>query len=338
MVPETENDNLFSDHILIVKGRFKSNSLNLYGILLIILNQNQKLDTYNIVVSTYSSVYDHEPHISWDQYEQAIMEMKWKGNFNASMTSSLMDQFKNIESDNELTAQIYNSINNYDYDNIDIFFFDMINRIIHDKNLILETSIQEVTLEEFVEAKEKRYDNEDQNDSSPVAATDLEEGSVMLTVQPILAPVKGKPIYELKVGDTIMTKIIPNTDRANYFIDLLELRVENHVKPVSCEVIDIKSNGKNEPIEILTRIGPGIYGKCIEDERQVKLRLYDPAIDGPRAKQTAPPKESRKAASATTTGPGQISEYQGFSKMTYVIIGLFAVLLIIFMLLIYISF
>ena len=337
MLPETENDNLFSDHILIVKGRFKSNSLNLYGILLIIFNQNQKLDTYNIVVSTYSSVYDHEPHISWDQYEQAIMEMKWRGNFNASMTSSLMDQFKNIESDNDLTSQLYNNINNYDYDNIDIFLFDMINRIIHDKNLILETSIQEVTLEEFAEAKEKRYEKDKNEEPSAVSATDLEEGSVILNIQPILAPVKGKPIYELKIGDTIMTKIIPNTDRSNYFIDLLELRVENHVKPAPCEVIDIKSNGKSEPIEILTRIGPGIYGKCVEDERQVKLRLYDPSIDGPRSKKSIPPKETQKTAQPAAD-KNQVTEYQGFSKMTYLIVALFAILLIIFILLIYISF
>jgi hypothetical protein len=330
MAIESDNDNLFSDHLIIIKGRFKALSMNLYGLFIIIFNQDRHIDTYNVAVSTFSNIYENEPHLPWDKYEQVILELKWKGNFNANLTTSIMDNFKEIASEDIKTNQLYDYANNYDYDSIDTFLFDTINRVIHDKNLVLETSIQEVTAEEFAQTKEKRYSQPEEK--SQAAEAELEEGAVILNIQPILAPVKGKPIYELKVGDKIMTKIIPNTDRANYFIDLLGLRVENHIKPIATEVIDIKSDGKNEPIEILTRIGPGIYGKCIEDERQVKLRLYDPIIDGPLTQKSIP-KSPPKPTSAPTT-----YEDVGFSKLTYVIISLFVLLLIIFILLIYISF
>ena len=258
-----------------------------------------------------------------------ILELKWKGNFNANLTSSIMDNFKEISAEDSKTNQLYDYVNSYDYNSLDTYLFDTINRVVHDKNLVLETSIQEVTAEEFAQTKEKRYNKAEEKSTSE---TELEEGAVILNIQPILAPVKGKPIYELKIGDRIMTKIIPNTDRANYFIDLLGLRVENHIKPIATEVIDIKSDGKSEPLEILTRIGPGIYGKCIEDERQVKLRLYDALIDGPLTQKVIPKQ--------TQPSPTSVATYEdvGFSKLTYVIISLFVLLLIIFVLLIYISF
>jgi len=329
MAFEPESDNLFSDHLIIIKGRFKALSMNLYGLFIIIFNQDKRIDTYNIAVSTFSNIYENEPHLPWDKYEQLILELKWKGNFNANLTSSIMDNFKEISAEDIKTNQLYDYANSYDYNSLDTYLFDTINRVVHDKNLVLETSIQEVTAEEFAQTKEKRYNKVEDKSTSE---TELEEGAVILNIQPILAPVKGKPIYELKIGDRIMTKIIPNTDRANYFIDLLGLRVENHIKPIATEVIDIKSDGKSEPLEILTRIGPGIYGKCIEDERQVKLRLYDALIDGPLTQKVIPKQ--------TQPSPTSVVTYEdvGFSKLTYVIISLFVLLLIIFVLLIYISF
>ena len=329
MAFEPESDNLFSDHLIIIKGRFKALSMNLYGLFIIIFNQDKRIDTYNIAVSTFSNIYENEPHLPWDKYEQMILELKWKGNFNANLTSSIMDNFKEISAEDIKTNQLYDYVNSYDYNSLDTYLFDTINRVVHDKNLVLETSIQEVTAEEFAQTKEKRYNKAEEKSTSE---TELEEGAVILNIQPILAPVKGKPIYELKIGDRIMTKIIPNTDRANYFIDLLGLRVENHIKPIATEVIDIKSDGKSEPLEILTRIGPGIYGKCIEDERQVKLRLYDALIDGPLTQKVIPKR--------TQPSPTSVATYEdaGFSKLTYVIISLFVLLLIIFVLLIYISF
>jgi len=329
MAFEPESDNLFSDHLIIIKGRFKALSMNLYGLFIIIFNQDKRIDTYNIAVSTFSNIYENEPHLPWDKYEQLILELKWKGNFNANLTSSIMDNFKEISAEDIKTNQLYDYANSYDYNSLDTYLFDTINRVVHDKNLVLETSIQEVTAEEFAQTKEKRYNKVEDKSTSE---TELEEGAVILNIQPILAPVKGKPIYELKIGDRIMTKIIPNTDRANYFIDLLGLRVENHIKPIATEVIDIKSDGKSEPLEILTRIGPGIYGKCIEDERQVKLRLYDALIDGPLTQKVIPKQ--------TQPSPTSVATYEdvGFSKLTYVIISLFVLLLIIFVLLIYISF
>lgn len=319
----------------ILKIRFKSNSLSLYGLILIIFNTRQELDLYHTIVSSYSNVYDLEPYFGWEKYEEFIVKSKWEGNYNPNMTALIQELFQNIASEDTQIIQLYEYIKDYDYDNIDIFIFDVINRIIHDKNLIMETGIQEVSENEFRETKYeelKKVDTKDTKDS----AYSLEEGSVMLPIQLILAPVSGKPIYELKVGDIIMVKIVPDTDRANYFIDLLDLRVENHVKPVPCEVIDIKSGDKGDPVEIVTQIGPGIYGKCLEDEKQVKLRIYDSTVDGPLSKKDM----TKKGATQKNIKPPPDTDLENIGaisiKAIYLIIGLLAIIFLIFFL-IYIS-
>ena len=312
----------------IFKGRFKSNSLSLYGIFLIIFNKNGDVDSYNTVVSTFSNVYELEPHSSWEKYEEMILDLKWRGNNNVSMTSSLMDQLSKFAKEDNLQSQLFSYINDYDYTNAEGMLYDFVNRIIHDKNLILETTIQEITPEEFHETKDQRGKFQETRGT----ARSLEDGAVILPIEPVLAPVKGKPIYELKVGDKIMAKIIASSDRANYFIDLLDLREGKSVKSLPCEVIDIKSSGRNTPIEILTQIGPGIYGKCDEEEKQVKLRVYDPITDGPINKSKIDPKKIAEKSDRESTPAGA-----GFSRGTYLVIALFAVLLMIFILLIYIS-
>lgn len=315
-----EEKNLF-----FLKGRFKSNSLNFYGLFLLIFNTRQELISHYILVSTFSSVFDMEPHFGWEKYEEFIVNAKWKGNYNPNMTASVEDFFKKITSEENGQKEIlYSYVKNYDYDNIDTFMFDIINRIIHDKNLIIETGVQESSEMEFRETKENRSQKKDAQPQQPDDKKPADEG-VTLTIQLILAPVSGKPMYELKIGDVIMCKILPNTDRANYFIDLLNLRVENVVKPVPGKVIDIKSEGKGFALEILTEIGPGIYGKCIEDERQVKLRMYDPAVDGKISNKQISnfKKETGKEQSLST----KINILKNFNltKFFYVAIGIFII-------------
>lgn len=333
MAADISQDTFLDDgKYIIIKGRFKSQELTLFGLFIIIFNPNEQIEIYNIVVSPSSGVFNLEPHIGWEKYEETILDLKWKGNFNNSMTIPLMEQLKNITADDKTKNQLFESIHNYDYDNVEILLGDIIYRIIHDKNLNLEIGIQEITREEFINVKENKAKANETSISKK--GYNVEDGSVILPLQPILAPVKGKPLYEMKIGDRIIAKIVPKSERENYFIDLLDLRLEDHIKPIACEVIDIKANSKTDPIEILVQIGPGIYGRIIEEERQVKLRIYDPKIDGPMTKKTI----SGAATYQKKAEEIKVENKPAIPKMTYIIAGLFLLILIIFVILLYLSF
>ncbi len=316
------------DNILIVKGRFKSVSMNLYGLFLIIFNNTKQLDTYHVIVSSYSDMYDYEPHISWEKYEEYIVDRKWKGNYNNSMTVSLMEALKKLTEDTKTTKLLFDHTYNYDYDQMDIILYDLINRIIHDKNLVMETIIQEVSAGEFRKVKEDRSKPQEAEEEDKPA--DSEPKNVILQVKPIVAPVKGKPIYELKLGDRIMIRIIPSTPRESYYIDLYNLKEEKGVRPVPASVVDIKSvSGKNNPIEILVEIIPGVYGQFLEDEKQVRLKIFDPSTDSPLTGANSKSTGSQTPSIENNSAPQ--------SKSTFVMAMLFLIILALFILLVYIS-
>lgn len=316
-----------NENILIVKGRFKSNSMNLYGLFLLIFNTIKKLDIYHVIVSSYSDMYDFEPHTSWERYEEIIVDRKWKGNFNNSMTASIMDAFSKLSEDARATKLLYEHVYNYDYDQMDLIIYDQINRIIHDKNLTMETIIQEVSAQEFRKIKEDRSKPSEDEKEKPQA----EDGkqSTILQVKPIVAPINGKPIYNLRIGDRILIKIIPSSSRENYYIDLYNLKEEKTIRPIPATVVDIKAGlGKNNPVEILTEIMPGVYGQFNEEEKQVKLKLFDPMVD-----------DTINGRKKGAQGPYSSAEEESAASMKSIVIMavLFVVILTLFILLILIS-
>lgn len=323
------------DNFLIVKGRFKAVSQNFYGQFIVIFRNEKNFESYNAVASTFSDLYDLEPHEDWSRYREFIANVKWKGNFNANLSASLIDQFKKFSQEMNSISMLYENVSNYDYNAMDITLYDLINRIIHDKNLILETAIQEVTPTEYRAAT---TDAPEQQEAAEAVETreesfGVEDDAVILPVKPIVAPVRGKPIYELRIGDKLMVFLQPQSDRANYFIDKLNLREDNEVKPTPGEVIDIKAgSGKNNPTDILTLIAPGIYGKFTEIEKQVKLKIYNPDIDGPAAAR----KQEEPAAAGRPDSKAGASR-QSFSKGTIVMMVLLMLILTLFVILIFLN-
>lgn len=326
-----EVNSLSDGNLLIIKGRFKSTSMNLYGQLIIYFNSEARIDSYSIVISTYSDTYNLEPHTGWEKYEEFIADLKWKGHFYSSMTASLMDGLARLSEESRIVSELFANTYNYDYDKMELTLHDCINRIVHDKNLIIETGIQEVTRDEYRQARNAKPATPESDSDLPAQdSSDSEKGSVIISVKPILAPVNGKPLYSLRIGDYIMVRVVPNTDRANYFIDVLKLREEDKIKAAPAEVIDIKAGkAKNEPIEILTELGPGIFGKFYEDESQVKLRMYDPRMDGSLPGSKELPKEG--------FGFFKSADGKGYSVGTIIMLVLFSLILLLFTILIIIS-
>lgn len=317
-------------NILIVKGRFKSSSMNLYGLFLLTFNAMKKLENHHVIVSSYSDMYDVEPGTPWHKFEEYIVDRKWKGNFNNSMTASIMEAFNRISDDTKNMKILYDNVYNYDYDQMDLILYDLINRIIHDKNLVMETLIQEISLQELQNIKQDRSKPQNSKEEEPQEKKDSH--GVILQIKPVLAPLNGKPIYELRIGDRIMVKIIPTTSKEQYYIDLYNLKDDRGIKTIPGTVIDIKSSsGKNNPVELLTEILPGVYGLCVEDEKLIKLKMYDPKTDNIINEKAKP--VVKKDFTPAEINPGDT----GSGKSIMIMAGLFAIILLLFIILIMIS-
>ncbi len=311
------------NNLLIVKGRFKSEGQNLFGLFLLMFTDRTTISLFHVIVSSYSDMYEKEPHINWEEYEEYIVGKKWKGVYNNSMTASLVDAIQALSEDKKLMEILYDHIYDYDYDQMDAIIYDVINRIIHDKKLYMESIIQEISQEEYEAVREERDKNTEEEAQAVTTETSNKLKNIILRVDPIVAPVKGKPLYQLKVGDQVMVKIQPGKTE-NYYIDLYALKKEKSITPIPGTVVDIKStSGKNEVIEILVEISPGIFGKFVEEERQVKLKIFDPATD-----QTIKQPKIREQAKGKDTETYSETNEGGNSLSILIMGGLFIMIIL----------
>ena len=287
----TGTDSLYT----IIKGRFKAIDTNTFGLILIFINNNLKVaENISVIASHFSSLYETDPKGSWADMEERIFSLKWKGEFATSISRDIQSYIESTLKDDR-TEEMYNFIKQNAVSKIENTFFSMLMKPLGEKNIHIELSWEKVSGEEIQQAKEARENREaeetgpqEEVQSSEDAALseefNLEEGSVVLDVNLILAPVSGIPIFELKKGDRIMVKIDASTNKGKYFIDLLNATHDGDVVPIPAQVYGVKVNKFNE-FSIVLKIGEGIFGKVIETE-PVKLKKYDPDSDKSRAQAT----------------------------------------------------
>lgn len=326
-------DTLSTNNIYI-KGRLKSVTQKQFGLFVIHFSDDGNLIANQSIISSYSELYNNNPENSWDQIEDIIMKQKWSGNYNTNLTSTIQSQFGKLEEDTFLRTQLFEAINEYDFNGAETVLYDILNRILQDKKLVIEIGIQEVTDEEIQQVilrRDKENKQKYNKNISSKSSFNVEKGAVLVEISPILSPVKGKPLYDLRIGDKIMTKIEPKTDQANYFIDYYKLRTETRIKPIPGEVVDIKADSKDAPVEIILKIDQGFYGKCTEEERQVKLRLYDPRLDGHMRTERAQENKETDPYSRTSTA----SDIEGPPMSTILLIGFAGIILILIIILLY---
>lgn len=317
-----------------LKGRFKSAATNLYGLFLVVYNHQKAMESFQIVATSYSAIYDLEPNQEWHRYESMITDHRWKGSYNTSMTTSLGSVFDGISKDPRQREEFYGLISAYNYDRIDVVLFDLFNRMIRDKSAVLETGIQEATSEEVQKARETikgKVEEKAEKPIIPVRNFNVEEGATIIPSALVLSPVRGKLLYELKIGDRIMLKLDPNSQQGAYYIESFKLRSpEGKLKGVPAEVIDIRSESKSMPVDVLARIDDHLYARATEEERHVRVCLYDPKIDGP-LKKTGPLQQ----VNPLSPDNNRNLPAQKYSGMSYLLLGFVAFLLILLFLALY---
>lgn len=330
--------NITTGKYYFLKGRFKASSSNLYGLFLIIFNPEKAMESYHAAVSTYSNIFDLEPHIEWQTFEEKITEIRWKGNCNMNMTSAVVSLFESLNGNFSARDEIYGMVSTYNYTHLDVAVTDIINRVIRDKGIVLETGIQEALPEEVVAAREEHLKKQTGKDKpSPTESVShgfhVEEGSAIVPASMVLSPVKGKLLYELKIGDLIMLRFNQKTDLGQFYINLYKLKTpEGKYKPIPGEVIDIKSEARNLPVNILARIDNQLFAVASEEDRHVRVYLYDPKTDS--------------ALKIPSTGSGTTragrdnrsvnSQKKDRSPATFLLLGFAAFLIMVLLLIIYI--
>ncbi len=270
----------------IIKGRFKAVGSNTFGIFFVMFSLLSKnVEKIQIASSHFSSIYDNSPQMSWHDFEERIVNLKWKGEYSINITNDIQKAFDYEFKSKERVDEITYFMSKGAIPKITEFFQNILQRPTGDRNVSVDIEIEMVAQDEIEEVNIKRIKKDQEKKTfqqTTQQKTDIDEfnlavNSVVLESSLVLSPVTGIPIYELKPGDKVLTRITEKTQRGQYFRELLGSidPVTNEERPIPAVVEQIKVIGKN--YVVLTNIGPSIYGKSIEEDN-VKVKKYEGQI------------------------------------------------------------
>ncbi|MFN4244786.1 MAG: hypothetical protein ACK4F9_01375 [Brevinematia bacterium] len=278
----------------IIKARFKAVASNVFGLIFVSFNLLSKtLEKVQVVSSHFSSIYENNPQMPWHDFEEKIINIKWKGEYSISITSDIQKAIDYELKSKERVDEIIYFITKNATPKIAEFLHGVLQRPTGDRNITIDLEIETISQEEVEEVNVKRMkkDFEKKSQVSQQQSSKQEEdefslppNSIVLEASLVLSPITGIPVYELKPGDKVLTRITEKTQRGQYFKELLGAinPQTNEENPIPSTVEQIKVIGKN--YVVLTTIGPGIYGKAIEEDN-VKVKRYEGEIKGFRVSQ-----------------------------------------------------
>jgi len=294
---------------LVIKGRFKATASSSYGLFIVFMdNITKNTDKIETVASHFSTVYDTNINMPWSELQDIITKLRWKGEFATSLTHDIQGSLEDLfQPGTGRGPDIWNAIKKATLNKAANFFEEFLARPTGDKGVKVELAIETITQSDIENVKKMREEREmlsnlNVQPKAPQAPAEpkVEEGAVVLDVSLVLSPISGVPIYELKEGSKIFIKITEQTSRGQYFNDLLGASEGGEILPVPATVKKVSKEGKI--YTVLVEIGPGIYGKSL-DEDTVKVKLYDSTQDKRKSQKTIEPALTTPETTLEPTAP-----------------------------------
>lgn len=267
---------LKNEPIIAVKGRFRAPNQRYYGqFFYLINNKGGYIDIASVVITVGSDVYNAlNPTDSWKKYESLINKLKYENKYSQAITNEFQAKLKQLALDKQYFADLMKAIFSGKAETLNFILANFYRRIIKDEEFYLEGHAEKASL--------------DDKEETPAA----EEGDVggpdgvYLPVKLDLDPISGRDVKEIRPGDKILVRVLPETERANAFIDGAGLRTESgFVRSAPFTVTSVIYPGVG--VELIGKLKEGVYGKILE-EQNVLVRTAE-AVKAPAPPKAQPP-------------------------------------------------
>ncbi len=291
---------------IIIKCKFLAPNSHIYGILLIIFDEETlHFEGQLINLSTYSLEYNSiTPDSSIEGYLDIINK---KRNVMSFQTIALRLQVA-IEKNLNIYDKNEKGIRRKDSIEIEDFLKTTIRKCVVEREIIIFTALEEVSSERYTklflkkETQESVAENVSEESYENVELR-IPEGGIEMKSSLILAPVDGKPIFNLKVGDSIFVEVKEEYDE--------DTPSRRSVKPAIISGIQFLDGVHT----FLLSLGGNEYS-LVEESENIKLKVFS----GDHAKVQEEKKEKQSIK----------------TPLTLIFVSLFFILVIFFFFLAYI--
>lgn len=249
--------------VIALKGRFRAPNQRYYGQFFYIINQKGGyLDVASVVITVGSDLYNAlNPTDSWKKYESLINKLKYENKYSQSITNEFQAKLKQLALDKQYFADLMKAVQAGRPEGLNFVLGGFYRRIIKDDEFYIESHIEKASLDEA-----------GAEDSAVSGEAGGEEG-LYIPVKLDLDPITGKDVKDLRPGDKILVRILPQTERANAFIDGAGLRTESgFIRSAPFVITSVTYPGVG--VELVGKLKDGVYGR-ITEEQNVLVRTAE---------------------------------------------------------------
>ncbi len=250
--------------IMVLKGKFKAETTNIYGLVVLIadIKNNQLLRATNIV--TYNpGIYQTGLDQPWHEFERKLYALRLGEGSLQELTQKLQNNIKSwINKDKD--TQFFEALVKNNRELLESRLVEEIKEISQDQNIKLDIQLDEVNLLQFKELKEKIDEDISKLQLPENLVVTEETAALVLEIEMVgETDKKGRLARELKPGETVWAKLTDERDIAQYLAKLLGGRVRNEegreeLIPLTAPVEEVEP-GK-EKVRVKVRFGPAIMG------------------------------------------------------------------------------
>ncbi len=280
--------------LVVLKGRFASATV--YGAFIVFINSVYvKLMNSFFIVSRSFELADMRTSIDWRNFERQLDDVQKKGGQDEVFTAQIKENISKNLTIQELT-KFLKLIELNDAIAVNHGFQKFLSDVTGFQNIELSLdyeSISSLSMELFsitgakIPPAELSKGQPDEKAKQDIKVEKIEESMdgkeirLMLNGALILAPIKGKDIGKVSIGDRIMVSIIDRNPRA---VDVAKAfdayDSEGNFKPIPGRVVSIK---RDDYLHIMAIVAKGIFVKIVEEEDNIKVAM-DPAYFNPTNK------------------------------------------------------
>ncbi|MFH1238720.1 MAG: hypothetical protein V1653_01245 [bacterium] len=254
-------------NIVAIKGKFKCENINIYGLFLLISDIRQKTLVRAGALVTYNpGVYENDLGIHWHDFEKQLYALRLGEGSIQNLTQNLQQCLQTrLASDED--KNFFQYLRNLDTREIESILLAEIKTVTGDQAVVFNTALEQLNLAQF---KELRKESEDDL-SEPYYEKEKEKDStITLKIELVLNSSRGIPSKDLRKGDDVLAKIIDLRDIAQYLSKLLGGKQQDEIIPLSVPVDNVEL--KEGRVIVKTRFSPGIMGKdVLAPEDKVEL-------------------------------------------------------------------
>lgn len=247
---------LKSEAQVALKGRFRAPNMRYYGQFFFLINQKGGyIDVASIVITVGSDLFNAlTPADSWKKYEALINKLKYENKYSQAITNEFQAKLKQLALDKQFFADLLKALHGGKQETLNFLLAGLYRRVIKDDEFYLESHVEKADLNGTADSAPAESGNE--------AAPD---GGVYIPIKLDLDPIGGKDVKEIRPGDKILVRVLPQNDKANAFIDSNELRTESgFIKSAPFTVTSVTYPGVG--VELIGKLVDGIYGRIVEEQ------------------------------------------------------------------------